>query len=343
MKLLIITQKIDSKDDNLSFFHGWAEKFSAKLDKLYIVALAGGDYQLPANVTVFSLGKEKGFSKIRQFCRLQKFLFKHLSEVDGVFIHMCPIYAIASFPLTKLFKKRMVLWFTHKSVNWELNLASKLVDKILTASKDSCRIKDRKKIEIVGHGIDTGQFRPGDYSAKDTSKFTIMSAGRMVPAKDFLTLVKAADILINKDNFKNIQIKIIGTPALEEEKQYLTEVKKVAQEKGLKNYIQFLEGVPHKEMPRYYQETDLMINLSHTGSIDKVVLEAMASGCLVLTCNEAFREMLDSRYLFEKKNPQDLAKKIISLKGVGKDENLREVVFKNHNLDNLIAKICQKF
>lgn len=342
MKLIVIAQKIDLDDDNLSFFHGWAEKLSAKLEKLSIIALAGGRYDLPESVEVFSLGKEKGFSKLRQLWRLQKFLLRRLPEADGIFVHMCPIYAIASFPLARIFRKKMVLWYTHKSVNWELKLASKLVSRILTASEESCRLKNRKKIMVTGHGINIDQFRPA-VSLNKSPAFKIISAGRIVPSKDFQTLIEAVDILINRDNLKDLQAEIIGTPVLDQEKQYLAGLEKSVREKKLAEYIRFLPGVPYARMPQYYQEADLLVNASQTGSIDKVVLEAMASGCLVLTCNESFFGILEDKYLFEKKNASELAFKIKKLKEAGQDESLREIVLKRHNLDNLIDKICREF
>jgi len=33
------------------------------------------------------------------------------------------------------------------------------VDKILTASEESCRLKNRKKIEVAGHGINVDKFK----------------------------------------------------------------------------------------------------------------------------------------------------------------------------------------
>lgn len=342
MKLLIITQKIDINDDNLGFFHQWIEKFSERLDKVYVICLWQGKYNLPQNVSVYSLGKEKGISKIGQLIRLQKYLIRFLPEVEGVFVHMCPVYAVASFPLVKIFRKKMILWFLHKSVKWKLKLAEKCVDKILTASEESCRLKNRKKIKIVGHGIDVNQFRPADF-VKSSPKFRILSAGRISPIKDQETLIKAIDILINQRNIKDIELKIIGSPLEAEEKNYFERLKNLVREKKFESYIEFLGGVPNNEMPQHYQNSDLFINLSHTGSIDKTVLEAMACGCLVLTCNEAFQNILKKRYLFKKKDPQDLAKKILSLRSAKKDKNLREIVIRCHNLDNLIDKIISEF
>lgn len=340
MKLLVITQKVDMNDDNLSFFHRWLEKIAQKVNELYVVCLSEGEYHLSSNTFIFSLGKEHGYSKLRQFFRLQKYLFKSLPKVDGIFVHMCPIYAVASVPLVKIFRKKMILWFLHKEANWQLRLAEKCVDKILTASKESCRLKNRKKIEITGHGIDTEFFRPGQ-SINNPNKFKILSVGRISPIKDQETLILATDILVNQKNIKNIEVKFLGTPLEKQEKAYFENLKEFIKEKQLGRYVEFLGGISYNQMPQYYQNADLFVNLSHTGSIDKVVLEAMACATPVLTCNEAFLNILDEKYFFKKRSPQSLTEKIINLRGVKKDTNLREIVIKNHNLDKLIEKIIQ--
>jgi len=342
MRLLIITQRVDIDDDNLGFFHRWLEKIAEKVDELYIICLSEGKYHLPQNTKVYSLGKEQGYSKLRQFIRLQKFLLRSLPKVDGVFVHMCPIYAIVSFPLAKIFRKKTILWFLHKKANWKLKLAEKCVDKILTASKESCRLKNRKKIEIVGHGIDIELFKPQSLTLSP-GVFRIFSPGRISPIKGQRTLIEAIDVLVNGKGIKDIEVGIAGTPIEKYEEKYLKELENLVREKGLESYIKFLGGVVYREMPQRYEESDLMISLSDTGSVDKVVLEGMASGCLVLTCNEAFQEILPNKYLFKKRNTQDLAEKIINLKKSERDESLREMITEHYNLDNLIDRIISEF
>ena len=307
VKLIVISQKVDINDDNLSFFHRILEKFSEKLDKVFSVCLWQGEYRLSENVEVFSLSKEKSYSKLRQFFRLQKFLLKHLKEADGVFCHMCPIYAMASFPLAKIFRKKLILWYAHGAVNYKLRLAEKLVDAILTSSSDGCRLKS-KKIKVLGQGIDTELFRP-KYNPNAPNDFRILYAARLVPVKGHKTLIEAINILVNQRNIKNIKARIIGKPLLESQQEYLDQLKSLIKNYNLQDYIEFLNGVSYFEMPRYYQEADLFVNPSSTGSLDKVVLEAMASGCLVLNCNEAYQEILPEKYLFKKGDVKDLAQK----------------------------------
>jgi glycosyltransferase involved in cell wall biosynthesis len=304
---------------------------------------------LPENTVVYSLGKERGYSKIRQLFRLEKFLFQHLKEVDGVFIHMGPIYAIASFPFIKLFRKKMILWFTHGTVKWKLKLAEKMVDKILTASPESCRLKNRKKIEVVGHGIDTELFKPISEKKTSDGKFRILSVGRIAQIKDQETLVRATDILVNKEHIRDIEIKIIGSPLDEKGKEYFEKLRNLVAKKGLDNFVKFLPGIPHKKLPDVYRQNDLLINLCPTGGMDKVVLEAMASGILVLVCNQTFKRDLGNyseELMFQNKNSYNLAQKINNLKDFNQREigaYVRNRVSKQYNLDNLIQSIINFF
>ncbi|MFH1820680.1 MAG: glycosyltransferase family 4 protein [Candidatus Nealsonbacteria bacterium] len=341
MKLLIITQKIDILDDNLGFFHRWVEKFAEDLEEVFVICLAQGKHNLPENVHVFSLGKERGVFKIVQLFLLQKYLLKILPKVDGVFAHMCPIYVVASFPLVKFFRKKMVLWFLHKSVTWKLKFAAKVANGILTASEKSCRLKDRKKIKIVGHGIDVESFKPAE--KKLSSDFVVFSAGRIAPSKDLETLIRAVKILVAEKKLIDLKVEIAGTPLISQEKKYLEKLNILVKENGLENHIKFLGGIPNYEMPGYYQKADIFINLSRTGSMDKAVLEAMACGTLILTCNEAYQNILEEKYLFNKKDSRNLSEKIMNLKNSRKDVNLRQMVVNNHSLDNLIRTIINEF
>ncbi len=84
--------------------------------------------------------------------------------------------------------------------------------------------------------------------------------------------------------------------------------------------------------------------------MDKVVLEAMACEKLVLTCNEAFFDFFNNqKFIFQKKDPQDLAQKIIKLINLPINEKrvieqqLRSKIIENHNLDNLVNRIIEQY
>ena len=355
MKLLMITRKIDRKDALAGFSYDWIKKISRQVESLKIICLEKGDISdLAQNIEIHSLGKEKSYHShfIRRLAfilRFQKLAWQITPQVDGVFCHMNPEYTILIWPWAKLFRKKIVSWYTHKAVTWKMQLMERLADVILTASIESFRLPS-KKVKVVGHGIDTEKFKPSTINHQpSTIIFTILSVGRISPTKDYETLIKAADILRDQLGFKDFVVNIIGAPGLAEQQSYLESLQQMVRAMNLETKVKFLGPVPNKDIVPYYQKTSLFINLSDTGSLDKAVLEAMACGVLVLTSNEAFEKILPADLLVEKNNPRILAQKILDLSNWSKEKRndisakLRQIVVREHNLDNLTVKIIDQF
>jgi len=370
MKLLIITQKVDINDDVLGFFHGWIAEFAKHCEKVTVVCLYEGKHSLTSNVKIFSLRKElhvtrspraskaslrgytlreKLFVRIKYLSNFYRLIIAERSNYGHVFVHMNPIYAILGWPLWKLWGKKISLWYTHKTIDLKLRLAEKLVDKIFTASKSSFRIASTK-VNIMGHGIDVQKFKIQNSKFKiDSDYFKIITVGRISPVKDYITLIEAAGIL-SKENV-NFQIEIIGGPGTPEQYGYYGHLQDVVRYKQLDKMIYFLGKVSNKDITGYLQNAHIFVNMSHTGSLDKAALEAMACELPVLSCNEAIIDDILADYkeklYFEKSNPRMLAEKIMALMDMNFEERqalgkeLREIVVKEHNLSNLIAKICR--
>jgi len=347
MKLLMITRKVDRKDvSQASFIYAWIKKIGEKLDKLYVITWQKSDRgNLPENIEIISLPS----SKFLKIFVLPFRLFKILPKVDGIFCHQNPEYTILAAPWTKLAGKKLVAWYAHGYVSWKLHLVNWLADKILTSSDKGCRLKNRKKIEVIGQGIDVDCFNCRLRKSSEQGHFKILSLGRISPIKDYGTLIQAVKILVKK-GIRDLKVKIVGGPVLKRDEKYFNDLKNIVEDKGLKDYVVFLGPVVHNKTLSYYQDCDLLINLSQTGSMDKVVLEAMACQRLILTCNEAFIDFLnDQRFIFQKKNPQDLAQKIINLMNLPLEkkqaigQQLRDKVVKNHNLDNLVNRIISQY
>jgi len=271
-------------------------------------------------------------------------------KVDLVFIHMCPRYAILAAPFAKLMRVPTVMWFTHRSVNNELRIAHWLVDKVVTASRESFRLKSYKVV-ITGHGIDTDRFKPLDVRSEGNTK-VILSVGRISPIKDYETLITAADILIKGRNFGNLKFLIIGGVGTEAQKGYLGMLHRMVADHGLGEYIEFAGPVPHRDIVAYYQNCDLFVNLSHTGSLDKAMLEAMACGNAPITSNEAFTSVLDDyadRLMFDEGSVDGLVEKSLAILRVSNEarvalgQELRDIVLKGHNLERLMESLLRIF
>ena len=332
------------------FVFGWLNALAQRLEKLYVICQEKGNISgLPNNVEVYSFGKEKGYGKFRQGFSLFALSFSLAKKSDGLFVHMHPIYAITTWLPAKLFGRKMVLWYAHKSVDLKLRIAHFLVDRILTASKESFRLPSNK-VRVVGHGIDMNKFNP--FSHIPHSIFHILSIGRISPVKDYETLFKAIEILYNDKGIRDLKIQIYGRIGLPEHQAYLDSLIDFVRNANLDEVIDFQSEVSHKYVPQILGEADLFVNLSHTGSLDKAVLEAAASGVIVLTSNEAFENKLkeiSSLLFFRRNDPSDLAEKIMAVKNLASEEKirianqLRSWVEREHNLNNLANSIIEEF
>lgn len=346
VKLLIITQIIDVNDSVLGFMHGWIEEFSKKCEKLTIICLQKGEYNLPDNVKILSLGKESGYSRLKYIFRFYKYIWQERNNYDAVFVHMNSEYVVLGGLLWRLWNKEVSLWYAHGHVPFSLKIAEKLVNIIFTSTKSGCRIKSNK-IKVIGQGIDVNKFKIKSPKLKvKYDIFKIISIGRISPSKDYATLIKAVEIL--KDKGIKLSVEIIGSPATEADKIYFQELNKLIEDKNLKDKIKFIGPVANKNIVSFLQNADFFVNMGQTGSLDKAMVEAMACGLPILTCNEALEEVLgdyQEELMYPKKDYRSLAEKIeyiFSLsfeqyKIIGKD--LRNIVVANHSLENLIVNI----
>lgn len=238
-------------------------------------------------------------------------------RADAIFCHMSPIFAV----MAGLTGRPTYLWYLHRSVTWKLKLAEKLSKAIFTADVKSLRLKS-DKIIAVGHGIDVNRFAVHHRTWNmEHRTWNILSVGRISPIKDFETLLRAAP-----------QATIVGRPIMSGDYAYFEKLKRLG---GT-----FVGFVPYTQMPRYYANADIFVNCSPTGGLDKAVLEAMASGCIVLVRNEAFRDYLPPELFFgnlpeaikhiQEKTPEEL--KALS-------DQLVQRVCSRHALSSTIKKI----
>ena len=350
----MITRKIDHADALAGFAYGWVDKIAQELKnldanaKLYCICIEKGDVSgLPDNVEIYSLGKEVGVSRFGRFIEFQKYAIKFVPKVQGIFCHMNPEYTLNIWPYAKIHRKKIVSWYTHGTITWKLKLLVKMANVILTASPESFPIHS-EKVLATGHGIDTELFHPIWKDYPDDALFHILTVGRISPTKDLESLIKAIDSL-DDGGEKNLIVKIVGEPGLPEHQSYFDNLKQMVRAMDLEKIIEFVGPIPNKEVVRFYQEADVFINLSNTGSVDKAVLEAMACGCTVITSNKAFKGIVSDNLLIEKDQPKELAKKLFQIKNLTRQNKekirrvLREEVLKKHNLGSLAQFIVKQF
>lgn len=330
MKLLIVTQTLDTNDPVLGFFHEWIEAFSKKFETVTVVALTVGAHSLPKNVTVHSLGKEAGAGRGLRITRYVSLLYSLRSEYTHVFAHMNPEYVIGGGWLWRALGKKIGFWYVHGAVTFRLKLAAFLAHRVFTASRESCRIKNRN-VTVVGHGIDTELFSPKDIPHPPS----VVSIGRFSPSKKLELLI---DVMTSVRSFiPNTLGRLVGDAATPENAAYAEDVKAYAEKAG----IRVERPLRHADVPSVLALSDVFLNASKTASLDKAVLEAMSCGVVPVTSNVAYKPMLSPLGLYVEAAPEAFAKRTGEILGSPAlrselGAKVREEVVKNHSLSRLM-------
>ena len=100
-RLLLFNLMTDDADPVLGFASGWIRELAARCEYVDVITMYQGSYQPPANVRVFSAGRERGLSKAARLTRFYRQLARLLStrRYDACFAHMMPLFAGLAGPL----------------------------------------------------------------------------------------------------------------------------------------------------------------------------------------------------------------------------------------------------
>ncbi|PIP86834.1 hypothetical protein COW81_03490 [Candidatus Campbellbacteria bacterium CG22_combo_CG10-13_8_21_14_all_36_13] len=349
MRLLIITQKVDKDDDVLGFFCYWISNLAKHFDSIKVISLSKGKFDLPSNVEVVSLGKEKKYPKIFQAIFFYFYAFKFLLKTDDVFVHMAPEYVRALYPLNIFFRKPIIMWYAHIKVSPTAKWAIKHVNYILTPSKESFEIESEKVIS-TGHGIDTNLFRPIPNIRKGKKK--ILAVSRISKVKRIEIFIKSLGELKNKKPELDFVAEIVGSPARPEDFSYQEELKQLVSSLGLEERVVWKGSVRNMDIPALYNSSDLFVRLQGGGGFGKTELEAFACGVPVILPTTVYNGIL-SDFSGDMYFPEDDYVKcaenmanILAWKENRKQEysqKVREFVVENHNIEKLSDKIAEEF
>ena len=350
LRIAIITQAVDITDSDMGFFHNWIKAFALKCEKVFVICLKKGSFDLPQNVRVFQL-RENKVARFVDFKSAMQELVEE-SRIDVFFAHMCPIYAVAASWFTIPVRKPLGLWFVHGDSSNLLRLANKLSTRVYSCAPECFPVKTRK-LEVLGHGIDTEKFQPApEEVSRRPGEVRILSTGRINTCKNYEVTIKAIKIIKEKHPELHPRYRIVGGPYAEEDFEYKRFLEALTEELELEDEVELAGEVSYEEIERHYNWCDIAVNMTVRLGLDKAVLEPMACGKPVITTNYNFENVLaDFRELMlaNENDSQDMAEKIVALSRLRPEEfsrigaAMREIVINDHSLERLVDKFIESF
>ncbi|MFH1443846.1 MAG: glycosyltransferase family 4 protein [Candidatus Peregrinibacteria bacterium] len=334
MKLLIVTQKADSSDPILGFFHQWITAFASRIEHLTIIAQYAGKVSLPENVTVKSLGKEHGAPIWRQILRFWWIAWRERFQYDRVLVHMTPVWVILGWPMWFLLRKRVFLWYEIRRGSWRLNLALLFVRKVFSATVQGLPRPHRKQI-VTGHGIDVDIFSP-DPACHETG--LIVAVGRITRSKRYDVLLRAFVLLP-----QHCRLQIAGGMVTQADEEEWDALQSLMQKLNISGRVA-VQWVEPAQMPDLLRRAELMLHAC-VGGLDKAVLEAMACGCPVVSSSVAAQDVLPQLCRATPESIGEVAQKILSLSSterIALSEESRRRVLEGHSLPKLIERLVKE-
>ena len=295
MNLLVFNLGIDADHSLLGHTTAWTNELARRCDHVSVITMFAGRLDVEENVTVHSLGKELGRSEPARLVEFYRVAWRVLQErrIDACFAHMAPLFALLFAPLARARRIPVLLWYAHTSVTRTLRAAHAVADRCVTATPVSFPLRS-DKLFVVGHGIDTEQFRPPErtHEGYDT---TAVSVGRISPIKHVDEMIEAVAILRHHHGL-DLRLELVGGPATATDQAYMAHLVQAVETRAVAGRVTFRGPLPFHEVAPAYHRGLLSLNLSDT-AMDKAILESMASGCIPVSRNPAFRALADSHDL----------------------------------------------
>ena len=340
MKLLICTQVVDKDDPSLSFFHRWLEVFARSFEHITVICLREGVHALPANVTVLSLGKERGrVSRLRYLLRFYRYVWHERHLYDTVFVHMNQEYVLLGGWLWWCLRKPVYMWRNHYAGSWLTDVASWWCVKVFCTSRASYTARYAKTV-LMPVGVDDCFFKA------ETTRIprSVLFYGRLTPSKHPEVFIEALRLLLNKGILYTASV---YGPTAPKDETFVQGLLDGVRKLKLEDRIVFHGGVPFAQGPAVFAAHDIYVNLAGTGMYDKTLFEAAAAGCIVVAVSRDFADLAGQDYVLKEGNAVELAVKleVMLSSSAAAHELLRtrlQTLAREHTIAKLAARLVEE-
>lgn len=335
MRLLVVTQTIDKNDPVLGFFHRWVEELSKRCAQVEVICLKKGEYSLPSNVSVHSLGKEIGGSRFLYTLRFLRLAVSLNARIDTVFVHMNPEYVVLMGWWWRLVGKRIALWYNHEIASPSFALTCGLVHRVFHTSPFAASARARNAKQMPA-GIDTNLFSEQEVARVPRS---VYFQGRITEAKRIHILLSALRLV--RAEGTSATLTLVGP----QDALYLEQLQEEYKDLFEAGAVHVKGPVAHHETPQLYGAHWVSVNLTAAGNFDKTVLESGACKTPVIVGSPAFKEVVPSEWTIDGTDAAALSRALTRAFALSEAEHhalgqeLRERVIATHSLSRLMDQL----
>ncbi len=293
MRIVFITQTIDSEDPNLGVTVDWVRALAARCVEVRVIADRVRTHDLPANVSFRTFGDRR---RLGRGTRFEHALAGSLGAPvpDAVLVHMIPLFLILAAPLARMRRVPLLLWYAHWHGDWTLRLADRLCAAAMSVDRGSYPLES-SKLHAIGHGIDVGRFAPRTSSSANGATLRLLALGRTAPWKGYATLLEGFEQALGAGLDARLEIRGPSTKA--EELRHRAELaRRIDGSPALRAHAEIADPVPRDRVPGLLVQSDALVTAADSGhatqTLDKVVYEASACAVPVIASNPVLAEYL---------------------------------------------------
>ena len=335
----------------LGFFHNWIAELSKHYNLVTVIALKVGTHDLPANVRVFSLGKEssdKGFyvRKIYYILKFYYLIVRYLRTYTNVFVHQNQEYALLGSLIWKIFGKKIYLWRNHYAGNIVTKIACLVSSKTFYTSDSSYNATFPNAVKMPV-GVDLESLQTSEVF--DIPANSILMLSRLDPSKKPEIILQALQQL--HEEGVSFTADFVGGTSKDKSPHYEAELVQLKDDLHLHGVVKFVGAVPSTETYKYYLSHDIYINVSKSGMLDKTIFKALAAGCVPLTTsldfNEIIRPVANDTFKVEQDSVPSLVEKLKMATSMSTEakkqavKQMQDIVLEKSSLLTLVTKLTE--
>jgi glycosyltransferase involved in cell wall biosynthesis len=330
MRIVFVTQAADPRHPVLGATLPKIRALAARVDEVVVIADTVTSEALPDNCTA------RSFAAPSQAARGARYVAALAPELMhrpvAVVAHMSPIFALLAAPLARPLRVPLLLWFTQQAGGPSLQLAERIVDRLLTVDTRSVPL-DSGKVRAIGHGIDVAALSCVPERRPPLRR--LLGLGRYAPVKGWETVLRTLAAL------PDATFTLHGPMLTDADRAHRPRLEALAGTLGVRDRVTFGGEVAYGEVPHLLGLADALVNATRGNAADKVVYEAAASCLPVFAASPVFDTLLPESLRFDGDDPESLAGRVSAYE-TGAGRGLRARVEAEHSVDHWAERVLEE-